>query len=220
MGQDIDPSLVITIVVGDKCPVLERETERETRALVQSGRLLLHNLPTNHADGGAAARNHALLHLLPDSVEYITFLDDDNLYLLRHLSTLHRTLTTPPSVSLSLSSIVMSPFILNCTKPRKYRVDTSSFMVARSELLALAGGREEERGGEEEREREREREGETGVIWKGHSTGGYAHDWDLIRRLLERGIEWRVTGEATLWYRVHGGSLNNPRGLVEVYEDD
>ena len=71
-----------------------------------------------------------------------------------------------------------------CDEPRKYRIDTSSFM--HSYYLIEKYG-----------------------YWRTPTDVGYAHDWELVSRWVKDGVRWQATYRNTLDYDCEN-SLNDP----------
>jgi hypothetical protein len=87
--------------------------------------------------------------------------------------------------------MIMDKYRIVCKEPKLYRVDTSC-IVHRKNLIDKYGK------------------------WKSHKDGGYSHDYELVSRW---GSEpYFTTNECTMWYNPIG-SLNNPKGIYEYYND-
>ncbi len=119
----------------------------------------------------------------------ICYLDDDNIFKPNHLSTLVNAIK---DVQYSFSGFEMGDYEIKCREPRKCRIDTSSFMH-RFSLIHKYG------------------------YWKTHKEGGYCHDWELVSRWSEE--TWKATGEITMVYNMQTASLNNPKAIYEMYDD-
>lgn len=141
------------IVVGDKCPVLDRFIREYPNA--RDKRFKYFNLSHNNGAGGATPRNYAIKMLC--NTTWIAYLDDDNVWKENHLESLVQTLRKNPDASYIFSSMVIDNKELIFEEPKKGRIDTSC-VLHRFDLCVKYG------------------------LWKNRVEGGYAHDWEFMSR--------------------------------------
>jgi glycosyltransferase involved in cell wall biosynthesis len=155
------------IVVGDACPQLES-------SLPASGtypRVRVRNLTRNHGAGGAVPRNVAVAMAAGDLIAY---LDDDNLWLSNHVSSLYE-LKRDSNAAFIFSSMTVDGKDMGFTEPKFQGIDTSCILHPKA-FIARYGG------------------------WKNRIDGGYAHDWEIVSRWLQGGEPWDCTQLPTLIY--------------------
>ncbi len=148
------------------------------------------NLYSNCNDGGTTPKNYALRMIVRTNL--ICYLDDDNIYTPDHLESLVQKFKDDKDLKFAFSSMEMSNYKIICREPKHMRIDTSTFMHKRS-LLYKYG------------------------YWKSHKEAGYCHDWELVSRWLNE--KWSATGKVTMIYNMETQSLNNPKEIYEVYND-
>lgn len=154
------------IVVGDACPNLVKDSKSLANARVR-----IFNLNKNHGSGGAVPRNHAII---ASAGKLIAYLDDDNTWKPKHVSSVVKELLASGS-SFAFSSMEVDGKDLGFTEPKFQGIDTSC-VVHRKELVEKFG------------------------FWKDRIEGGYAHDWEFISRWVKGGEKWACTKEPTLIY--------------------
>jgi GT2 family glycosyltransferase len=191
------------IIIGDNCPHLNdnfminflNELYRENPYIVNRFNNLYErfrwwNLDKNYKDGGVTPRNYALRRLT--RTPWITYLDDDNVWLSEHLECLMNALNEKPSATYAISSFIMDngkdKVTIMCNEPKKYRIDTSSFIHHQS-LIKKYG------------------------YWKDVPC---ARDWLLVSRWnLE---VWAKTDRVTMLYSADTSRVNI-FGILNAYED-
>ena len=169
------------LVVGDACPSLARtmdELAREFKLLGLSdalSRVRWWNLGARSGKWGAVSRNYALRMLVDPPTRWVAYLDDDNTWTDRHLETMIAAGRGAPPCGLVLSSFLVDGRVVPCDRPAFGRVDTSTIM-------------------------HRVLSGRVDAYWNAGADVAYANDWDFVQRLLAAGVDWVVTGEATVVY--------------------
>jgi len=153
------------IIVGDKCPTLSDTMQNYT-----DKRIKWWNLDTNNGGGGSDPRNYAIKMI--STGDYIAYLDDDMEWEPSHIESLMNALKEQ-NASYAFSSMNFGGKILKCTKPRKFRIDTSCILHKR-ELFEIYG------------------------YWRVPGKVGYAIDWDLVNRWHTE--PYAITEQATMIY--------------------
>lgn len=178
------------IIIGDKCPELENFMNNEYNG--PKDKIRWFNLYSNTKDGGTTPKNYALRMVLRTNL--VCYLDDDNIYTHTHLETLVNKFKENKELGFAFSSMEMSEYKIICREPLKCRVDTSTFMHKKS-LLDKYG------------------------YWRKHSDAGYAHDYEIVSRWVAGGEKWAATEEVTMIYNMETQSLNNPKAIYEMYDE-
>lgn len=178
------------IIVGDNCPELENFMNNEYNGPKEKIRWF--NLYSNCNDGGTTPKNYALRMIVRTNL--ICYLDDDNIYTPEHLESLVQKFKDDRELKFAFSSMEMTNYKIICREPKHMRIDTSTFMHKKS-LLYKYG------------------------YWKSHKEAGYAHDWELVSRWVSGGEKWSATEKVTMIYNMETQSLNNPKVIYEVYND-
>jgi len=171
-------------VIGDCCPHMESVMLQLYDGLSESQKekVMWHNLEENHGSGGAGPRNWALQNLVTS--EWVAYLDDDNWYQPNHLWEAARVIQNAHDNHERISYIC-TDFeihdegkirIVECNKPCKGRVDTSS-VVHRTELIDRYG------------------------LWRSQREVGYSNDWDLYRRWIPT-EPYACTNKSTMVYNL------------------
>lgn len=178
------------VIVGDKCPELENFMNNEYNG--PKDKIRWWNLYSNTKDGGTTPKNYALRMILRTNL--VCYLDDDNIYTPTHLETLVNKFKENKDLGFAFSSMEMGEYKIICRRPLKCRVDTSTFMHKKS-LLDKYG------------------------YWRKHSDAGYAHDYEIVSRWVTGGEQWSATEQVTMIYNMETQSLNNPKAIYEMYND-
>ena len=117
------------IIVGDKCPILDKFMEKN-----KDNRIKWWNLGENMNDGGAGPKNYALKYICEGN--FIAYLDDDNYWENNHLESLFKLFDD--DTQYTFSSFVSGEYKIKFKEPKKYRIDTSC-VLHRRELLEKYG---------------------------------------------------------------------------------
>lgn len=176
------------IVIGDACPLLNdfMNNYKEDKTKIRWW-----NMKTNSNDGGTTPKNYALRSCVRTNL--ICYLDDDNIYTSNHLETLVNKFKEDSNISFAFSSFSMGKYDIICKIPKKYRIDTSTFMH-RFSLLRKYG------------------------YWRSHKDVGYAHDHELVSRWVKGGEKWAATESITMIYNMDAGTMNNAE-MIYLYGD-
>jgi glycosyltransferase involved in cell wall biosynthesis len=175
-AQDIDPNDVEVLVVGDGCP--ELEANPHLKDLNTNGfNTTIYNLKRNHNDLGAAARNHGILHA---KGEYIAYLDDDDVWMPNHLSSL---LAAIYGAEWAFAWCIMDGRLHKATGKDHGEVGSGYIMHGR-DLIFKYG------------------------FWSDDPIKQHFHDWDLVKRWLDAGLEGNCTRLPTFEYNT---SSVNPK---------
>ncbi len=178
----------ILYVIGDKCPVLDNVMKQKW---AHDSRIRWWNLHENSGEG-SRPRNYALKQLV--TTDIVCYLDDDNKFEPNHVETLYKALKYAVNGAMFAFSSFFVPeddmFIL-CSKPVKYRIDTSCVMHYMS-LFKKHG------------------------YWRTIKEYGYAIDWDLVGRWVKGNEPWVATKMFTLHYSNWQQDMNF---IKNVYDD-
>ena len=151
------------VVIGDNCPDLSPFPDRRVR---------IFNLPKNHGAGGAAPRNYGI-NLAAGS--WIAYLDDDNMLLFNHLSSLYEEVLKEPTLC-AFSSMSVDGKDLKFDVPKYQGIDTSCVLHHKS-LVRKYGW------------------------WKNREEAKtYAHDWEFFSRWVAGLEKFPCTHLPTLVY--------------------
>lgn len=177
-------------VIGDHCPYLEivmRDLYKDLSDTLKN-KVIWHNLKENHGSGGAGPRNWALQHLVTSI--WVAYLDDDNFYKPNHLMEVAWLINKCSEENHDISFVCTNfeierpdnfhddetaKQIVECNKPCKGRVDTSS-VIHKRDLIDKYGG------------------------WKSQAEVGYSNDWDLFSRWIDE--PYACTNESTMVYNL------------------
>lgn len=167
----------ILYIIGDCCPLLPFIMNNLTKELMKDVRkrnllFRIHwwNLDEQKKMWGAVSRNYGLKMLA--KTDWVTYLDDDNVWTPNHLSSLRKTAQENPQAQYILSSFMVEGKEIAVTKPEFGRIDSSNFMHKRK--LAEKYG-----------------------YWPMDEVA-YANDWKFVQRWEKE--PFAVTHEATLLY--------------------
>lgn len=163
----------VLYVIGDKCPVLDSVMKK---SWTHDPRIRWWNLHENSGEG-SRPRNYALKQLV--TTDLVCYLDDDNSWEANHVESLYKALTVnnTNNATFAFSSFYCEEENLRilCSKPVKYRIDTSCIMHKMS-LFKKSG------------------------YWRSIKEWGYAIDFDLVQRFLQTGEPWVATKLFTVAY--------------------
>ena len=179
----------ILYIIGDKCPVLDSVMQK---SFTHDPRVRWWNLHENSGEG-SRPRNYALKQLV--TTDLVCYLDDDNTWDSNHVESLYKALTTENTnnATFAFSSFYVAEEKMRvlCSKPIKYRIDTSCIMHKMS-LLAKSG------------------------YWRSIKEYSYAIDFDLIARFVKAKEPWVATKLFTVSYCNH---QQNMQFIKHAYDD-
>lgn len=146
----------------------------EVRAAVgDDPRVRCINLAVNHGAGGAVPRN---VGVAAAAGTWIAYLDDDNAWDRDHVSSVMAAIRTRGATWGFSSMRVLGGVDLRFVAPARGQVDTSCLIHARRVMHDVGP-------------------------WRSRAAAGdYAHDWDFVSRLLDRGEPWAATARPTVDY--------------------
>lgn len=140
------------------------------------------NLEKNHGAGGAVPRNRGLSLA---AGEYVAYLDDDNEFAPDHVSSVYAAMREMRA-TFGFSSMLVDGKDLKFNAPRFQGID-GGCVVHKKSLIDKYGP------------------------WKDRAAGGYAHDWEIIKRWLEGGETWNCTLKPTL---IYNGATSGQGGFL------
>lgn len=176
------------IVVGDSCPELDE--------ILQLGktnpRIKIYNLIHNHGAGGAVPRNHAIAAA---GGLLVAYLDDDNMWMPDHLSSLYKVLKDA-NASYAFSSMQVDGVDLGFSEPKQGGIDTSCILHYKK-LVPKYGG------------------------WRDRTEASYYHDWEFVSRWVNGKEPWAATRKPTLVYNADTcGQKEFLKGLVASKKEE
>lgn len=176
------------LVVGDACPFVD-----EVVAGIDDPRLRHGNLAEHNGDLGATPRNFALKAMARGTL--IAYLDDDNWWQPDHLTSLVDLLVAQPTAAFAFSSFEVAGETIECRRPRRFQIDTST-LLHRRWLLERFG------------------------YWRPPSDADWAHDWELVSRW--EGEPWVASLRPTLRYTLETShqTLDTVRRMKAVADEE
>jgi len=174
------------IIVADHPPA---EVFAELRALVATAddpRIVLYDLPARTNDFGISP---AAFGLRKAAGKYVSFLDDDNVYLRNHFDALISCLENVQDVGFAYSACLFrDDCVLDDPTPAEGKIDLGQVLFRRNLFLVHFDDE--------------------------FKYSGYAWDWCLIRDLMSRGVLYRFIDQETFIFRLKKYQPFEPEALL------